>query len=85
MKKIALALAALTLIAMPASVEAAPCKDAKGKFVKCPPAKPATAAKPAASSKPKAATTSSAAKVQRCRNAKGQFAKCGTPGAKPSN
>ena len=40
---------------------AAPCKDAKGKFVKCPPAKPV---------------------ATRCK-AKGKFAKCGTPGAKP--
>lgn len=85
MKKIALAFAALSLIAMPASVEAAPCKDAKGKFVKCPPAKPATATKPAATAPSKPATASGATKGQRCRNAKGQFAKCGTPGAKPSN
>ncbi len=33
--------AALALAATPASVSAAPCKDAKGKFVKCPPAAPA--------------------------------------------
>lgn len=34
MRQIALALAALSLVATPAL--AAPCKDAKGKFVKCP-------------------------------------------------
>lgn len=37
MKVIALALAAVSLVAMPITAEAAPCKDAKGKFVKCPP------------------------------------------------
>jgi len=35
--------AAIAVAAVPASVEAAPCKDAKGKFIKCPP-KPAAAA-----------------------------------------
>ena len=28
-------IAATSLIAVPASIEAAPCKDAKGKFIKC--------------------------------------------------
>lgn len=60
MRKIVLALSALGLVAGSAPVLAAPCKDAKGKFVKCP-AK-AAAAK---STKPKT-----------CRNAKGHFAKC---------
>ena len=31
------------LAASPTIASAAPCKDAKGKFVKCPPAKPVTA------------------------------------------
>jgi len=39
MKKIIFALTALSLIAGSAPALAAPCKDAKGKFVKCP-AKP---------------------------------------------
>ena len=29
--------AALAVAAVPATADAAPCKDAKGKFVKCPP------------------------------------------------
>ena len=37
MLRLTLALAAASLIAAPAA--AAPCKDAKGKFTKCPPAK----------------------------------------------
>jgi len=39
MKKIVFALTALSLVAGSAPALAAPCKDAKGKFVKCP-AKP---------------------------------------------
>ena len=39
MRKILYALAAAGLI-MSAPTLAAPCKDAKGKFTKCPPAKP---------------------------------------------
>jgi hypothetical protein len=59
------ALAATAIAFVPASAYAAPCKDAKGKFVKCPPAH--AAMKPAA--------------PVRCRDAKGNFAKCGTKGA----
>lgn len=33
--------AAASLIAVPVAVNAAPCRDAKGKFIKCPQAKPA--------------------------------------------
>lgn len=47
MKKLVLALSAVSLLAGSAPALAAPCKDAKGKFVKC----PTKAAKPAA--KPK--------------------------------
>lgn len=39
MKKVIFALTALSLVAGSAPALAAPCKDAKGKFVKCP-AKP---------------------------------------------
>ena len=39
MKKLVLAISALSLLAGSAPALAAPCKDAKGKFVKCP-AKP---------------------------------------------
>ena len=40
MRKLAIALIACSLFALPATADAAPCKDAKGKFIKCPPAKP---------------------------------------------
>ena len=79
--------ATLALAAVPMTAQAAPCKDAKGKFIKCPPApaakaaatpaKPAVAAKPAAPAK---ATTpakpSAGAKKAPCRDAKGRFTKC---------
>ena len=45
MKNLMLAAAALSLVAGAAPALAAPCKDAHGKFVKCPPPK-AAAAKP---------------------------------------
>jgi hypothetical protein len=61
MKKLVFALTALSLLAGSAPASAAPCRDAKGKFVKCP-AKPATVSK--------------AAKPKACRDAKGHFAKC---------
>ena len=79
-------IAAISLAAMPMAAGAsAPCKDAKGKFTKCPPA--AAAAKPAATAKPtkgaKAAKPKASTKGK-CRDAKGRFAKCGTPGTKPA-
>ena len=46
MKKFALAFAAISLLSMPVTVNAAPCKDAKGKFIKCP-TKPAAPIKKA--------------------------------------
>lgn len=36
LKAAVLAISLLSLSAMPAAVNAAPCKDAKGKFIKCP-------------------------------------------------
>lgn len=69
MKLIALALAALSLATVPTSSYAAPCKDAKGRFIKCPTVKPKTAAKPAAKPAAKGKTT-------QCRDAKGRFMKC---------
>jgi hypothetical protein len=65
MKKLVFALTALSLLAgsAPTLAAAAPCRDTKGKFVKCPAKPTATAAKTTA--KPKA-----------CRDAKGHFAKC---------
>jgi len=42
MRKLAIALAAaMAMAATPMGAQAAPCKDAKGKFIKCPVAKPA--------------------------------------------
>ena len=64
MKKLIFALTALSLLAGSAPSLAAPCKDAKGKFVKCPP-KATMAAKPTAAAKPKT-----------CHDAKGHFTKC---------
>jgi hypothetical protein len=40
MRKIIFALTAFSLLAGSAPALAAPCKDAKGKFIKCPTAKP---------------------------------------------
>jgi hypothetical protein len=48
MRKIALALtAAFAVVSLPIVADAAPCKDAKGRFMKCPPAKTAAPAKKA--------------------------------------
>lgn len=79
MKKLMLIIAAM---ALPVAAHAAPCKDAKGKFIKCPPAaaavvKPApAAAKPAMAAAAKPATAAAKAPVKRCRDAKGRFTKC---------
>jgi len=60
MKKLVLALSALSLLGAAASpsIAASSCRDKSGKFIKCPP-------KPAAKVKPKT-----------CRDAKGHFMKC---------
>ena len=82
-------MAAFAIIALPAAASAATqCKDAKGKFTKCPPAatvtpKPATKVKTATKTTAKA-TKSSGKMAGRCRDAKGRFAKCGTPGTHPA-
>jgi len=83
-----LALAFVAALALPAAAQAAPCRDTQGHFVKCTqavaakaPARAAVATRAAA--KPAAAHKTAAAGATRCRNAKGQFAKCGTPGARP--
>ena len=46
MRKLIFALTALSLVAGSAPSLAAPCKDAKGKFIKCPAKAPPKAAKP---------------------------------------
>lgn len=86
MKRFAIAFAAIAMMTVPATAATTRCHDAKGKFIKCPPAAPATHtpaphATPAARATPAAAA--SHAPAHRCRNAKGQFAKCGTPGSHP--
>lgn len=75
MNKFVIALAAI--VALPSVANAAPCKDAKGKFIKCPPA--ATATHAAAATAPRPATTHAAATPARkapCRDARGRFKKC---------
>ena len=69
MKRIVFALTALSLVAGSAPALAAPCKDAKGKFVKCP-EKP----KVCRNAKGHFAPCPTAPKL--CRNAQGHFAKC---------
>lgn len=46
MRKLMLALSAVSLLAATTPTLAAPCKDAKGKFMKCPAKAPPKAAKP---------------------------------------
>lgn len=70
------------------------CGGATAKTSKSKSAKSAmTSAKPASASGPEAATAAAGpasaagpttAKAQRCKNDKGKFAKCGTPGAHPA-
>lgn len=68
--KLLIAVGAAMLVAAPSY--AAPCKDAHGKFIKCP---PAAVVKPAPAP---AATT-------RCKDAKGRFIKCAAaPAPKPA-
>jgi hypothetical protein len=74
MKKFVFAFAAASLLAgsVP-TYAAAPCKDAKGKFIKCPAPKPATCR----DSKGKFIKCPTApAKPRVCKDAKGKFTKC---------
>ena len=71
MKKIVFALTALSLVAGSAPSLAAPCKDAKGKFVKCPAAKPKVCRNAQGHF-----IKCPAAKPKLCRNAQGHFATC---------
>lgn len=68
MKKIFGAVVALGLLVAAPSM-AAQCKDAKGKFTKCP--------------TPAASTATPAASTTKCRDAKGKFIKCPTAAAAP--
>jgi hypothetical protein len=74
-----LASAALIATASAPVFAAAPCKDARGKFIKCPPPPPARQVCKDARGK----FVKCPQKPVRCQDAKGKFAKCGTPGAKP--
>ena len=79
MPKLFVALAAaLAVAAVPMSADAAPCKDAKGKFIKCPPAPVAKPAVAKVETKKVTATkvTKTTVKKAPCRDAKGRFTKC---------
>ncbi|MBN8812116.1 MULTISPECIES: hypothetical protein [unclassified Sphingomonas] len=89
-RKLMIAGASLAMLAAATpSIAAAPCRDAHGKFMKCPtkPAAKPMATKPAAAApvaaKPMAAKPAPA-KATHCKDAKGKFVKCGTAGAKPA-
>ena len=72
MKKLLLALSALSLVAGVGPALAAPCKDKNGKFIKCP--KPMAVAVRCKDQKGK--FIKCPAKPKLCRNAEGHFAKC---------
>lgn len=82
--KFGFSLALAAALALPVAANAAPCKDAKGKFIKCPPpaaapAAVAPAARPAAAATHAAAAPAHAATPRKapCRDAKtGRFTKC---------
>lgn len=95
MKTFLLPLAMIAMIAAPMAAQAAPCRDAHGRFTACTgaAAKHAAAA-PAKHAKPQSAaraavaaanTNANAAKPQpkRCK-INGRFASCSAPGAKPA-
>ena len=79
--KFGFSLALAAALAIPVAANAAPCKDAKGKFIKCPPpaAAPAASARPAAAATHAAAAPAHAATPHKgpCRDPKtGRFTKC---------
>ncbi len=71
MKRIAFALTALSLLAGSAPSLAAACKDAKGKFIKCPGSQAGGVPQ-----RPGPFHQVPAAKPKLCRNAQGHFAAC---------
>jgi hypothetical protein len=77
MKKTVAAAALLTAIMLGSSYPslAAPCKDAKGKFIKCPPPPPPVAKGPCRDAKGKF-TKCPPIKKGPCKDAKGKFVKC---------
>jgi hypothetical protein len=72
-----LSFAASAALIVGTAAYAAPCKDAKGKFITCPPPK-AAQCKDAKGKFTKCPTVAA-----KCKDGNGRFAKCGTPGAKP--
>ena len=90
MKKLAIALSAVVMMAVPAAANAAACRDTKGHFIKCAgvAAAPAAAqthtavaARPVAHAIAAAhpavhAMTSPTGRKPQCRDAKGRFKKC---------
>ena len=73
MKKLLLAVAALSLLGGAAPALAAPCKDKHGKFIKCP---PKAAPKPTKCRNSQGHFVKCPAKPNLCRNAQGHFAAC---------
>ena len=80
---LAATLAALPLaLAVPSMAHAAPCRDAKGRFTKCPAAAVTTTSKKTVVTKPapapavKVTKTTVAVKKGPCKDAKGKFVKC---------
>lgn len=99
MKTFLLPLATIAMIAAPMVAQAAPCRDAHGRFTTCTGAAAkhapkATAATPAKSAKPQSATRAAVAAANTNANAaraqpkrckiNGRFASCSAPGAKPA-
>jgi len=86
MRKLTLTLAATLgalplALALPTVAQAAPCRDAKGHFAKCPPATVKTTTTTKAVTKPTATAvhvTKTQVKVTKgpCKDAKGKFVKC---------
>lgn len=77
MKKLAIAITAIVMMAVPAAANAAACRDAKGHFIKC----DGTAAAPAAAAHhmapaPRPTAHAAMARHTPCRDAKGRFKKC---------
>jgi hypothetical protein len=77
--KLVNALVALSLVAgvvAAPAIAAAPCKDAKGKFIKCPPPPPPAAAKgPCKDAKGKFVKCAPKPAKGPCKDAKGKFVK----------
>jgi hypothetical protein len=73
-----IAAAVVMTAGVPSIAAAAPCKDAKGKFTKCPPVAVKTTTTRTTSTNTATATSTSVKKDKngRCHDAKGRFTKC---------